>query len=87
MSIYGRAPIGWGSKASSVRFGPPEWAVADGSLPSSGHGPTKADVSATPVCHPKVRNLHPDVSSAAAEIYAASVALSETLHGHVRKTS
>lgn len=80
VSIYGRAPIGWGSKASSVRFGPPEMAVADRSLPSFGHGPTGADASATPVCHPKMPNLHPDVSSAAAEIYAASVALSETLH-------
>ena len=30
-----------------------------------------------PVCHPAVAELHADVSSAAAEIYAASVALSE----------
>ena len=34
-------------------------------------------VSDVPVCHPAVTELHADVSSAAAEIYAASVALSE----------
>ena len=33
-----------------------------------------------PVCHPLVKDLHTDVSSAASEIYAASVALSEFLH-------
>ena len=33
-----------------------------------------------PVCHPAVAELHADVSSAAAEIYAASVALTEICH-------
>ena len=33
-----------------------------------------------PACHPLVKDLHADVSSAASEIYAASVALSEFLH-------
>ena len=33
-----------------------------------------------PVCHPAVEELHADVSSAAAEIYAASVAVSEISH-------
>ena len=33
-----------------------------------------------PVCHLDIQGLHPDVSSGAAEIYAASVALNEILH-------
>ena len=33
-----------------------------------------------PTCHPMMKQLHADVSSAAAEIYAASVALSEICH-------
>ena len=74
VSMLGHAPIGWGSKASSVTFGPSQLDSADGSLPSGGKN------SVTPVCHPKMLDLHPDVSSGAAEIYAASVALSEVLH-------
>ena len=74
VSMRGHAPIGWGSKASSVMFGPSQLVSADDSLPSRGKN------LVTPVCHPKVPDLHPDVSSGAAEIYAASVALSEVLH-------
>ena len=33
-----------------------------------------------PTCHPDMSELHADISSAAAEIFAASVALSELLH-------
>ena len=33
-----------------------------------------------PTCHSKLKGLHPDMSSGAAEIYAASVALTEVLH-------
>ena len=33
-----------------------------------------------PACHSALDQLHPDVSSGAAEIYAASVALTEVLH-------
>ena len=33
-----------------------------------------------PVCHPEMDDLHADMSSAAAEVYAASVALGEFLH-------
>ena len=80
VSTYRGTPIGWGSKASAVQFGPPQANPADQSCPSHGHGTTAADKSAVPVCHPKVTDLYPDVSSAAAEIYAASVALSEVLH-------
>ena len=39
-------------------------------MPGGGH----------PVCHPEIDGLHSDVSSGAAEIYAASVALNEILH-------
>jgi hypothetical protein len=61
IALRGRCPIAFGSKASSVTFG---------SQPA-------ADTNPIPVCHPAVSELHADVSSAAAEIYAASVALSE----------
>jgi hypothetical protein len=40
----------------------------------------RAALGGVPVCHPLVKDLHADVSSAASEIYAASVALSEFLH-------
>ena len=33
-----------------------------------------------PTCHSELDQLHPGVSSGAAEIYAASVALTEVLH-------
>ena len=33
-----------------------------------------------PTCHSKLKELHPDMSSGAAEIYAASVALTEVMH-------
>ena len=34
----------------------------------------------TPVCNADMTDLHPDMSSAAAEIYASSIALAEFLH-------
>ena len=34
----------------------------------------------TPVCNADMNDLHPDMSSAAAEIYASSIALAEFLH-------
>ena len=40
-------------------------------------GAQSVSAETVPVCHPAVRELHADVSSAAAKIYAASVALSE----------
>ena len=61
IALRGRCPIAFGSKASSVTFG---------SQPVG-------DTNPVPVCHLAVSGLHADVSSAAAEIYAASVALSE----------
>ena len=73
VSMYGTAPIGWGSKVSSVTFD--GW--ANESLPSRGKSLHPCN---TPTCHSGMKEIHADVSSGAAEIYAASVALSETLH-------
>ena len=67
MAMLGSVPIDWGLKASSVEFGEDAWRT---DVPPGG----------LLVCHPLVKDLHTDVSSAASEIYAASVALSEFLH-------
>ena len=71
VAMQGSAPISWGSKASAVKFD-----HSEGSSPASG----KPFVHGMPVCHPQCTDIHPDVSSAAAEIYAASIALNECLH-------
>ena len=71
-AVYGKAPIAWGSKATHVRFDE----ASHGSEPAS----NKPYVFGAPKCHEQVSNLHPDVSSAAAEIYAASIALNECLY-------
>ena len=73
VTVYGRVPIGWGSKVSSVSFD--GWAHE--SQPSRGRS---THPCSTPTCHAAMLDMHADVSSGAAEIYAASVALSETLH-------
>ena len=65
LGMRGRAPIIFGSKACSTKF-----EVARSNW----------DALLNPTCHPKMKELHADVSSAAAEIYAASVALSEILY-------
>ena len=67
MAMVGLVLIEWGSKASSIKFGDDTWR-------------TEVPLGGVPVCHPLVKDLHADVSSAASEIYAASVALSEFLH-------
>ena len=69
MAVHGRAPITWGSKTTKTGMGP----VLDG-FGVSRHGLDK------PTCHPDMAELHADISSAAAEIFAASVALNELLH-------
>ena len=71
-AMYDKAPIAWGSKATHVRFDE----ASHGSEPASG----KPYVFGAPQCHDKCTNLHPDVSSATAEIYAASIALNECLY-------
>ena len=68
--MLGTAPILFGSKSTSVQFGEPDYV----GLGAKHHGLN------LPVCHPRMQDLHADVSSAAAEIYAASVALNEMLH-------
>ena len=73
VSVYGRSPLGWGSKVSSVSFD--GWAHE--SQPSRG---LNLHPCSTPTCHASMPDLHADVSSGASEIYAASVALSEVLH-------
>ena len=50
---------------------------ASESMPSRGRSQHPCN---TPTCHSGMSDLHADVSSGAAEVYAASVALCETLH-------
>ena len=69
MATRGRAPVAWGSKTTKVSMGP----ELD-SFGVSRHGLDK------PTCHAEMAELHADISSAAAEIFAASVALNELLH-------
>ena len=71
MAMRGKAPVDWGSKATAVQTvawpeGHESWATAE--LPAEGPVQT---------CHPMARDLHADVSSAAVEIYAGSVGLSQ----------
>ena len=74
LARLGFAPITWGSKASAVQFDktqtmtPKARAAVD--LVSGG----------TPVCNAGMDDLHPDMSSAAAEIYLSSIALAESRH-------
>ena len=69
IGVLGSAPIEWGSRTTKVSMGP--------DLDSCGASHAGLD---KPVCHPDMVELHADVSSAAAEIFAASVALNEFLH-------
>ena len=54
-------------------------ALAERCNPSRNH-PTKGWRPQDPTCHAQLNELHPDMSSGAAEIYAASVALTEVMH-------
>ena len=69
IAVRGKAPITFGSKSSAVQL-PPGYDSFD----VDHHGLSR------PVCHPLMKDIHADVSSAAAEVYAASVALNEFLH-------
>ena len=76
VSMCGKVPMAWGSKTTAVRLDLTS-PVVEGSCPSFG----KPDAAGGfPRCHPDIADMHPDVSSGAAEIYAASVALNEVLH-------
>ena len=59
----------WGSKTTKTSMGP--------NLDGFGVSHEGLD---KPTCHPDMSELHADISSAAAEIFAASVALNELLH-------
>ena len=88
MSVRGRAPIDWSSTATSVQISDAvdryEHTVAKATAAGVGsaewkNAPRYARLG-NPTCHTAVTELHADVSSAAAEIYAASVMLSRTLY-------
>ena len=68
IATRGHAPVMFGSK-SKVMTRP--------TLDSCGKSYRGLD---KPTCHPSMTQLHADVSSAAAEIFAASIALNEFLH-------
>jgi hypothetical protein len=92
IAMWGRAPIAYGSKASGVSFDTASLeaqAKAQDVRDTSNKAEPEADLAFLvaeavaehlPTCHPMMKQLHADVSSAAAEIYAASVALSEICH-------
>ena len=67
MAMLGSVPIEWGSKAGSIKFGDDAWRTV---MPLGG----------VPTWHPLVQDLNAHVLSAASEIYAAIVALSEFVH-------
>ena len=79
VSMCGSAPIAWGSKSTSVNFSDRLATIPEHSTPSW-NNPRAARVMDDPTCHSKLKGLHPDMSSGAAEIYAASVALTEVMH-------
>ena len=74
LAMFGTCPIQWSSKASAVQFG--EMSI----MTPGAQAAVEAVTGTVPVCHPCMPDLHPDMSSAAAEIYAASVALGEFMH-------
>jgi hypothetical protein len=74
LAMFGTCPIQWSSKASAVQFGEMS------TMTPGAQAAVEAVTGTVPVCHPDVPDLHPDMSSAAAEIYAASVALGEFMH-------
>ena len=59
----------WGSKTTKASMGPD----------LDGFGVSHKGLGKL-MCHPNMSELHADISSAAAEIFAASVALNELLH-------
>ena len=69
MATKRSTPIMWGSKTTKTSMGP--------NLDGFGVSHEGLD---KPTCHPDMSELHADISSAAAEIFAASVALNELLH-------
>ena len=74
LARLGFAPIVWGSKASAVQFDEPQ------TMTSEARAVVDLVAGEAPVCNADMDDLHPDMSSAAAEIYASSIALAEFLH-------
>ena len=72
--MFGTCPVQWSSKASCVQFGEMS------TMTPGAQAAVEAVTGTVPVCHPAMPDLHPDMSSAAAEIFAASVALGEFMH-------
>ena len=66
--MNGCAPISWGSKASAVQMH-----RGDG-------GTVETRTGIAPVANSRISDMHPDLSSAAAEIYAAAIAAYEILY-------
>ena len=66
--MNGCAPIAWGSKASAVQMH-----RGDGGTVETRNG-------IAPVANSRISDMHPDLSSAAAEIYAAGIAAYEILY-------
>ena len=78
--MCGSAPVGWGSKSTSVNFDDRLASIAESCTPSRNFPGNKRVKIGDPTCHRSLKELHPDMSSGAAEIYAASVSLTEILH-------
>ena len=74
LARLGFAPIAWGSKASAVKFDKPQ------TMNPKARAIVDMVAGGTPVCNSDMDDLHPDMSSSAAEIYASSIALAEFLH-------
>ena len=74
LARLGFAPIVWGSKASAVQFDEPQ------TMNPEARAVVDLLAGGIPVCNSDMNDLHPDMSSAAAEIYASSIALAEFLH-------
>ena len=74
LARLGFAPLTWGSKARAVQFDEPQ------TMTPNARAVVDLVAGGTPVCNSDMNYLHPDMSSAAAEIYTSSIALAEFLH-------
>ena len=83
LARLGFAPIVWGSKASAVQFDEPQ------TMDPEARAVVDLVAGGTPVCNADMNDLHPDMSSAAAEILYMRPALHWqsffTLHMSMRR--
>ena len=74
LARLGFVPITWGSKAGAAQFNKPQTMMPE----------ARAAVDfmsgGMPVCNVDMDDLHLDMSSAAAKIFASNIALAEFLH-------